>query len=82
MAVVMRALRGRSAETPVPGPFVPDDPVVMYEGTQVVALADRRSNDIVRRAALGSANRPALGQRHAPRDRPHRAHRRDAVKRA
>ncbi len=30
----------------MPGPFVPDDPVVMYEGTQVVALADRRSNHI------------------------------------
>ena len=30
----------------MPGPLVPDDPVVMYEGTQVVALADRRSNDI------------------------------------
>ncbi len=46
MAVVMRALRGRSAETPAPGPFVPDDPVVMYDGSQVVALADRRSNDL------------------------------------
>lgn len=30
----------------MPGPFVLDDPVFMYEGTQVVALADRRSNDI------------------------------------
>ena len=30
----------------MPGPLVPDDTVVMYEGTQVVALADRRSNDI------------------------------------
>jgi hypothetical protein len=30
----------------MPGPLVPDDPVVMHEGTQVVALADRRSNDI------------------------------------
>jgi hypothetical protein len=44
--MVMRALRTRPAESPMPGPFVPDDPVVMYEGTQVVALADRRSNDI------------------------------------
>jgi len=47
MAMVMRALRTRPAESPMPGPFVPDDPVDMYEGTQVVALADRRSNDIV-----------------------------------
>jgi hypothetical protein len=46
MAMVMRALRTRPAKTPMPGPFVPDDPVVMYEGTQVVALADRRSNDL------------------------------------
>ena len=46
MAMVLRALRARPAKTPMPGPFVPDDPVGMYEGTQVVALADRRSNDI------------------------------------
>jgi hypothetical protein len=45
--MVMRALRTRPAESPMPGPFVPDDPVVMFEGTQVVALADRRSNDIL-----------------------------------
>jgi len=29
----------------MPGPFVPDDPVATYEGTNVVALADRRTND-------------------------------------
>ena len=38
--------RTQRTKTPVPGPFVPDDPAVLYEGTQVVALADRRSNDI------------------------------------
>ena len=46
MAMVMRGLRGRQEKAAMPGPFVPDDPVVMYDGTQVVALADRRSNDI------------------------------------
>lgn len=46
MAMVLRALRARPAKTSLPCPFVPDDPVDMYEGTQVVALADRRSNDI------------------------------------
>jgi hypothetical protein len=44
--MVMRTLRTRAANTPMPGALVPDDPVMMYEGKPVVALADRRSNDI------------------------------------
>jgi hypothetical protein len=43
--MVMRALRNREP-CPPPGAAIVPDPLVMYDGTQVVALADRHSNDI------------------------------------
>jgi hypothetical protein len=43
--MVMRALRNREADPPSAAAIVPD-PLVIYDGTHVVALADRHSSDI------------------------------------